>query len=219
MTNKLTLTFKIGRVSFLNVIFTIKVPVCIHIQVYVMWHHTITTDRDKKVSLFRFLGVCFCSQCVCVCIYKCVCVEADMCAVMHGPFFLCAGHQIISQSPGLMVRGEWWELYLPAENARGGGWMMCSDAGWAAFCLAWPPNTWDQGHGSTASHSWYRPHCYKEHMHIELLPQLKCWQWWQRKKKLLVCVLLSIASAERLIVLNSVYIHSGHQLACDILTN
>lgn len=109
-------------------------PVCIHSQVCVMCHQTITTDRDKKVlSLQVLLCVCLCSQCVYVC--KCVCVEAAMCAMMHGPLFLCAGHQIISQSPGLMERGEWWERYLPAENVREGDrWCALMQAG---LLFAW----------------------------------------------------------------------------------
>ena len=123
--------------------------------------------------------MCLCSQWVSVCV--CVCVEAAMCAVMHGPFFLRAGHLIISQSPGLMETGERWELYLPAEKeTEGDGCCVLMQAG-LLFSLAWPPNTWDQGHCSTVDHSWHTPHCYWEHIHSELWPRHRPWQRWEKK--------------------------------------
>lgn len=89
---------------------------------------------------------------------------------MHSSFFLCAGHLIISQSLRLMEKGKWWEHCLTAANeTERNRWCVAVDQ--AAFCLARPPTTWDQGQSSTASHSWDSPHCHREHIRSKWLPQ------------------------------------------------
>lgn len=68
-----------------------------------------------------------CIQCVSVYGVRKSCIVR---AAMHGPLVIRAGHLIISQSPGLMEKSEWWELYLPAVNETAGDrWCARMQAG------------------------------------------------------------------------------------------
>ncbi len=83
-------------------------------------------QRQKRCYPFWFLDVYVCGVSVCVSVHKCLymwrqwCVQ--WCIALSSPV-----QDIISQSLGLMERGEWWELCLPAENENEGD----------RWCVSW----------------------------------------------------------------------------------
>lgn len=110
---------------------------------------------------------------MCVSLEKCFLVWKQWCVQWCMPHSSSA-QDIISQSPGLMERDEWWGLYLPAvRRDRGGEQMMrvcVLMSARPALCLAWPPNTWDHElwqHSKTQ----LIPFCYKNHTRNELWTQ------------------------------------------------
>lgn len=77
----------------------------------------------------------------------------------------CMAHSSSVQDTGWWANhGSWWGGL--SDESSISQWRtilreiddVCVDADGAALCLAWPPNTWDQGQASAANHSWYKPH-------------------------------------------------------------
>lgn len=88
---------------------------------------------------------------MCVFLSACVCVPSwtQWCVwwyLSHSS----SVQDIISQSPGLMGKDEWWELHLPVEMRLGGIDDACLLMQ-ASLLWPWPapPNTWDRGGGVT----------------------------------------------------------------------
>lgn len=79
-------------------------------------------QRWKRCDPFRFLEVCVfvVTVCMCVGLEKCLLAWKQWCVQWCMPHSSSA-QDIISQSPGLMERDEWWGLYLPAARGDWGG--------------------------------------------------------------------------------------------------
>lgn len=165
----------------------------ISIQVISVSQQDVTIDsvavKGKSVRLLRMSRcVCSCDRCGHVCES---CGRQQWCAQWCTPLSSSA-QDIISQSPGLMERDEWWGLHLPAAEGDDG---VCARAnvGQAVLCLAWPPHTWDH-EPWPHSKPQLRPYCYKKNIDNKMwslsfpLP----WKMIMQKEKNADCILFLI---------------------------